>query len=71
MTVEAVERPWEHINPQEILNQLDEHQRCLFRKLERNNQKLNKAKTAVDFNKFCIQNGLLPKYTLSIYELYK
>ena len=38
-------------------------QRTLIRKIEKLNEKVNTAKTAVIFNEKCIADNLLPKYT--------
>ena len=46
-----------------LLTLLTEDQRICIRKREKIGQKLNNAHTAVDFNKTCILNGLLPRYT--------
>ena len=48
----------------EQLQQLGYTQRNIARNIEKTQYKLNNAETAVDFNKSCILNGLLPKYTL-------
>ena len=46
-----------------LLTALSQAQRLLLKRIEKTNYKLNNAVTAVDFNKTCIINGLLPKYT--------
>ena len=45
-----------------ILRTLDENTRALVRCIEKISYKVNNAVSAVDFNKTCIQHGLLPKY---------
>lgn len=46
-----------------LLRFLNDDTRFLVRNIEKISYKINNASTAVDFNKSCIQNGLLPKYT--------
>ena len=50
----------------EQLQQLGYTQRNIARNIEKTQYKLNNAETAVDFNKSCILNGLLPKYIYTV-----
>ena len=47
----------------EIIFPLPLEEKVLVRKLEKLYYKLNAAETAATFNKICLQEGLLPKYT--------
>ena len=47
----------------ELLGRLDVSDKSNFRKLERLNEKLEKLKIGLQFNKTCLKEGLLPKFT--------
>ena len=46
-----------------LLNQLPQNGKCLFRKLESSNHKLIKLKWSKTFNEVCLKEDILPNYT--------
>ena len=46
-----------------LIHELGEGERKSFRKIERLNKKLINNEYAVIYNKFCINENLLPRYT--------
>ena len=57
------ELPAPERNLGQLLYQLPAEVKTLIRKLEKFLYKLNAAETAITFNKVCMKEGLLPKYT--------
>ena len=51
-----------------LLNQLPQNGKDLFRKLEGSNNKLIKLKWSKTFNEVCLKEDILPNYTRNIYN---
>lgn len=52
-----------NMNFGQLLYSLPNDKKKLARQIEKVNNKINKAKTSLVFNKMCIQENLLPTYT--------
>ena len=46
----------------QILYQVNNKEKTLFRNIEKTLFKLNNCNNSIDFLNYCINNGLLPKY---------